>query len=144
VIVLDTTILIYTTGLEHPLRAACQRLVDAISEGRVRATTTPEVIQEYTHVRARRLARTEAARTARDFANLLGPLLLVDTPTLTLGLRIYEETPGLGAFDSVLAAAAIMASADALVSADRGFAAVRGLTHLDPAAPDFLERAGVA
>jgi predicted nucleic acid-binding protein len=144
VIVLDTTILIYATGVEHPLRAPCQRLVDVIAEGRLQATTTPEVIQEYTHVRARRLARSEAARTARDFANLLGPLLLVDTPTLTLGLRIYEETPGLAAFDAVLAAAAITASADALVSADRGFAAIRGLTQLDPAAPDFLERVGVA
>ena len=142
-IVLDTTILIYTTGVEHPLRLPCQRLVDAIAEGRIQATTTPEVIQEYTHVRARRLARSEAARTARDFANLLGPLLLVDTPTLTLGLRIYEETPGLGAFDAVLAATAITASADALVSADRGFLAVRGLTCLDPAMPGFLERVGI-
>ena len=143
-IVLDTTVLIYATGIEHPLRSASRQLVDAISEGRIQATTTPEVIQEYTHVRARRLARSEAVRTARDFANLLGPLLLVDTPTLTLGLRIYEETAGIGSFDAVLAAAAIALSADALVSADRGFAAVRGLVHLDPAVPDLLERLGVA
>jgi predicted nucleic acid-binding protein len=141
-IVLDTTILIYTTGVEHPLRLPCQRLVDAIAEGRIQATTTPEVIQEFAHVRARRLARSEAVRTARAFANLLAPLLLVDEAMLTLGLRIYEETAGIGSFDSVLAATAITASADALVSADRGFAAVRGLTHLDPAAPDFLEQLG--
>ena len=141
-IVLDTTILVYATGIEHPLRSACQRLVDAISEGRIQATTTPEVIQEFAHVRARRLARSEAVRTARDFANLLGPLLLVDTPALSLGLRIYEETPGLGAFDSILCAAAISASADALVSADRGFASVRGIRHLDPADPDLLINLG--
>ncbi|MFN8521243.1 MAG: type II toxin-antitoxin system VapC family toxin [Chloroflexota bacterium] len=137
-IVLDTTILVYATGVEHPLRTPCQQLIDMIAQGRIVATTTPEVIQEYVHVRARRLTRAETARTARDFVSLLRPLLMVDASMLSAGLRIYEETPNIGSFDAVLAAAAIWLSADALVSADRGFAGVKGLTYLDPAATDFL------
>jgi len=137
-IVLDTTILLYATGSDHPLREPCRALVTAITDGAIEASTTPEVIQELAHVRSRRLDRAAAVRVARDFSSLLGPLLLVDDSMLALGLRIYEETPGLGSFDAVLCAVAIASSAEALVTADRAFAAVTGIRHLDPAAPDFL------
>jgi len=102
------------------------------------ATTTPDVIQELAHGRSRRLDRSEAVRVARDFSSLLGPLLTVDDSMLALGLRIFEETPGLGSFDAVLCAAAIGSSAEALVSADRAFGVVSSIRHLDPAAPGFL------
>lgn len=49
---LDTTILVYAKGADHPLRDPCRRLIAAIEEGRVLATTTSEVIQEFVHVRA--------------------------------------------------------------------------------------------
>lgn len=141
-IALDTTILLYATGTDHPLRTPCHRLIAEITQGTVQAATTAEVIQQFAHVRSRRLGRAEAVRSARDFASLLGPLLVVDESVLTLGLRLFEETPEIGSFDAVLAAATMTWSADALASADRGFRSVRGLGHLDPSAPDFLERAG--
>ncbi len=143
-IVLDTTVLVYATGTEHPLRTPCRLLIDLIAQGKVEATTTPEVIQEYAHVRARRFTRPEAARTARDFAGLLRPLLTVDASMLAMGLRIFEQTPAIGSFDAVLAAASITLDADALVTADRAFANVEGLRYLDPAAPDLLEHVGIA
>ena len=143
-IVLDTTVLVYATGAAHPLRRPCRLIVDMVAQGRLEATTTPEVIQEYAHVRARRLARLEVARTARDFASLLRPLLTVDASMLSMGLRIFEQTPEIGSFDAVLAAASIALDADALVSADRGFASVKELRYLDPAIPDLLERVGIA
>ncbi|MBX3029644.1 MAG: type II toxin-antitoxin system VapC family toxin [Chloroflexi bacterium] len=143
-IVLDTTVLVYAKGADHPLRDPCRALIDAIGRKAIEASTTPEVIQEFAHVRARRDGRNGAVSDARGLVGTLSPLLLVDGTALTLGLRIYEETPVLGSFDAVLAAVAIVRSADALVSADHGFAAVKGLTHLDPAVPDFLERLGIA
>jgi predicted nucleic acid-binding protein len=142
-IVLDTTVLVYAKGADHPLRGPCRALIDAIGRKAIGATTTPEVIQEFAHVRARRDGRSRAVSDARGLVSTLGPLLLVDSASLSLGLRIYEETAGLGSFDAVLAAVAIFGSADALVSADRGFADVKGLTHVDPAAPDFLGRLGI-
>jgi uncharacterized protein len=143
-IILDTTVLVYAKGGSHPLREPCRALMEAVTRKAIEATTTPEVIQEFAHVRARRTGRGVAAGEALDLVGALAPLLTVDAASLTLGLRIYEETAGIGSFDAVLAAAAITLSADALVSADRGFADVGGLTHLDPAAPDFLQRVGVA
>ncbi len=131
-IVLDTTVLVYALGADHPLRTPCRHLVDAVAEGRLRATTTVEVIQEFTHVRARRRDRADAARLAQHYLDLLAPLLVVDEAALRSGLTLYAASDRLGAFDAVLAAVSVSAGADALVSADAAFAEVPGLTYVPP------------
>ncbi len=131
-IVLDTTVLVYAKGAEHPLRGPCRDLIEAIAGGAVQATTSVEAIQEFVHVRARRRDREDAAGLGRDYADLLSPLLPVDRETLREGLRLFEQVDGLGTFDAVLAAATIASGAEALVSADSGFADVPGLPHVSP------------
>ena len=96
------------------------------------ATTTIEVIQEFTHVRARRRDRKDAAELARDYLELLSPLLIVEETDLREGLRLSEEGTGFGSFDAVLAAAARAAGAEALVSADAGFAKIAAIRHVVP------------
>lgn len=131
-IVLDTTVLVYAVGTEHSFREPCRALVTAIADGDIEATTTVEVIQEFAHVRARRRDRKDAAGLARDFAELLSPLLLVEDTDLREGLRLFGEGEGFGLFDTVLAAAAYASGADALVSADSGFAMIPGIRHVLP------------
>lgn len=131
-IVLDTTVLVHAVGADHPFRAPCQELVRAIAAGTILATTTVEVIQEFTHVRARRRDRKDAADLARDYIELLSPLLIVEETDLREGLRLYQEGTGFGSFDAVLAAAARAAGAEAIVSADTGFARVAALRHVVP------------
>jgi predicted nucleic acid-binding protein len=106
-------------------------LVAAIADGRLVATTTAEVIQEFAHVRAQRRGRADAARLAGDYAELLAPLIDVTAEDLRAGLGLFERAESLGAFDAVLAAVAI-GSTSALVSADAAFAAVMELTHVVP------------
>ena len=136
-IVIDTTVLVYAVGTDHPLRDRCHELIDAIAAGRLGATTTVEVLQEFAHVRARRRDRDDAARLTRDYLDLLAPLLVVGEDDLQDGLRLYARSDRLGAFDAVLAAAASRADADALVSAHAAFAEA-DLTHVVP------DAAGVA
>ncbi|KUI03958.1 type II toxin-antitoxin system VapC family toxin [Mycobacterium sp. IS-3022] len=131
-IVLDTTVLVYAKGAEHPLRDPCRELIAAIAEGRIEATTTVEVIQEFVHVRARRRERTDAAALGRDYAELLSPLLSVTFEALQRGMALFETTPRVGAFDAVLAAASNAADAAALVSADTAFADLPGIRHVVP------------
>lgn len=131
-IVLDTTVLVYAKGGEHPLREPCRDLIAAIARGDVRATTTVEAIQEFVHVRARRRGREDAAALGRDYAELLSPLLMVDRESLQEGLATFERVKSLGAFDAVLAAAAAASGATAVVSADSGFGDVPGLRHVSP------------
>ncbi|MGN6257570.1 MAG: PIN domain-containing protein [Solirubrobacterales bacterium] len=138
-IVLDTTILVYAVGSDHSLREPCRQLIAATAERKLEATTSVEAIQEFIHVRARRRGRADAAALGRDYAELLSPLLVLRHRHLEQGLALFERLDGLGAFDSVLAAAALDAGAR-LVSADAAFAAVEGLDHVSPA--DFFADEG--
>ena len=131
-IILDTTVLVYAVGADHPFREPCRQLIRAIAGGTILATTTIEVIQEFTHVRARRRDRKDAAELARDYIELLSPLLIVEETDLREGLRLFGEGKGFGSFDAVLAAAAHAAGAEALVSADTGFSGIAAIHHVVP------------
>lgn len=131
-IVLDTTILVYAVGDRHPLRDPCREIVRHVQDGRAPARTTVEVIQEFTHVRARRRGRNDAAVLGREFAGLLQPLIVVDELDLARGLDLFEHHGSLGAFDAILAGAAMRRGAVALVSADDAFGDISGLRALHP------------
>lgn len=133
-IVLDTTILAYAVGDDHPLRAPCRRLLTAHGEGRIEATTTIEVIQEFAHIRARRRTRIDAVAQARHYLSAF-PVLAATADDVDRGLTLFERHPALGAFDAVLAAVALDRGAEALVSADRAFASVPNLRWVDPGTP---------
>ena len=128
--------LVYAVGADHPLKTPSAELIAAAGDGRVDATTTAEVIQEFVDVRSRRRSRADAVALARDFTRLLSPLLLVDEALLERGLALFARQ-GIGAFDAVLAATALASGADVLVSADRAFAAIPRLRHVAPGAPEL-------
>lgn len=133
-IVLDTTVLAYAMGEDHPLRDPCRRLLSAHADGRLEATTTIEVIQEFVRLRARRRTRTDAVALARSYLNAFA-VVAATADDLDRGLTLFERHPALGAFDAVLAAVALDRGAEALVSADRAFASIPNLRWVDPATP---------
>jgi predicted nucleic acid-binding protein len=134
VIILDTTVLAYAVGEEHPLREPCRRLLAAHANGTIEATTTVEVLQEFAHVRARRRTREDAVNLTRLYVVALNPIVTT-AADLDAGLALFQQYPELGAFDAVLAAVALARGAEALVSADRSFASVPDLEWIDPATP---------
>jgi hypothetical protein len=83
-------------------------------------------------VRARRRTREDATHLGRAYAGSLAPLLAVDETDLRDGLRLFERHGQLGAFDAVLAAAAVNRDVEALISADSGFGGIPGLDLVDP------------
>lgn len=137
-LVLDTTVLVYAAGSDHPLRDPCRRLLRAITDGAVAASTTVEVLQELAHVRARRRTRADAERLAVDALDLLAPLVAVTDTHLRRGLTLFSRSERLGCFDAVLAAVVLDEPGATLVSADRAFAEVEGLATVYP------DAAGVA
>jgi len=133
-ILLDTTVLVYAVGADHPLRTPARALLQGVAEGAVRASTTVEVLQEFTHVRARRRDRADAAGLARDFATALSPLTTITADDLFAGLTQFEEHDNVGAFDAVLLAATQRCGAR-LVTADRKLVATAPGHVLDLAGP---------
>jgi predicted nucleic acid-binding protein len=131
-IVVDTTVLVYAKGADHALREPCLALITAVADDRLDATTSPEVIQEFVHVRARRRDRRDAVALGRAYAELFSPLMQVGDADLRRGLSLFENAKRLGAFDAVLAACAAAAGATAIVSADAAFGEVTDLRHVVP------------
>jgi len=129
-LVVDTSVLVYASGVEHPLREPAIRLFRDVAEKRIEATTTPEVLQEYAHVRGRRDDRARAVRQAERFAGLLAPLTIVSGDDVLQGLRMWSEVPGLGAFDAVLGSVASTRGWP-VVSSDRGFSKAPSIEWID-------------
>lgn len=135
--ILDTTILVYAVGGDHPLRGPCADLIARIGRGEIRATTTVEAIQEFTHVRARRRSRRDAIDLADNYIDLLSPLVAPDADMLrgALGWFGSEEV---GAFDAVLVAAAFDTD-QSIATADRAFGEIAELRIHDPSVPGWLD-----
>jgi len=129
-IVLDTTVLVYAVGADHPFREPCLRLLSAAST--LRLTTTAAVIQELVHVRQRRRPRVDAIALGRAYLDLLSPLLEVPDVAVGDALDLLVQHPRLGPFDAVLAAAAARARCTALVAADAAFTGLRGCPVVMP------------
>lgn len=128
----DTDVLTYATGSEHPLRESTRQIIAAILSGRLAAMTTPAVVQEFAHVRGRRSGRAVATTYARDFASMLAPLRPTEPEHLEVGLTLWQEHSELDASDALLAAVALDTKYATIVSADRAFAVVPGLRHVYP------------
>jgi len=119
-IVIDTSVLVYAVGEDHPLRDPARRVMTSLRDGRIQARTSAEVIQEFAHVRARRRDRADARTLASAALVLLRPLISIEEKHVEAGLELWENIPELGSFDAILAAAAIDLSAE-LISADKAF-----------------------
>lgn len=144
-IVVDTNVLVYAVGADHPLREPCRRLVAAAGDGRLDACTTVEAVQEFVHVRARARGRADAVELGRRYAVVFAPLLSSTPEALGDALRLYARNDDLDAFDALLAATALRANADAVVSADSAFDRVRGLKYFAPDSQELdrlVSRAG--
>jgi predicted nucleic acid-binding protein len=139
VILLDSTVLVYAVGTEHPLRAPARLLLRAHGSRDIEATTTVEVLQEFLHVRSRRRPRSDAASLVSEFVDAFD-VIRTSPADLVAGADLYSRQEGLGAFDAVLAAVALGIRANALVSADRAFAEIDDLPWIDLADPNLQTR----
>ena len=115
--ILDTNVLVYAVGGDHPLRKPAQRLLSAVASGEVFATTSVLVIQEFIHVRTRRQGEAAAVAAARAYVDLLEPLLPAEQLHVGSALNLVESF-SLRSTDALIAAPAIH-EAQTLVSADR-------------------------
>ena len=128
--ILDTNVLVYAVGGEHPLRRPAQRLLNAVESGGISATTSVLVIQEFIHVYARRGGQAAAVGAARAYVDLLEPLLPAEQILVGGALNIVASF-SLRSTDALIAATAIH-EARTLVSADRDFSRVLGLNLIYP------------
>ncbi len=128
----DTSVIMYAAGGEHPLRAPCRAIVDRIGEGELAAATSVAVIQEIIH-RYRAIRRADGGiELAVSTLDLFAPVLPITHALMRRVPALAERYPELAARDLVHLATCIHEGIDEIVTTDRGFDAVREIRRIDP------------
>jgi uncharacterized protein len=130
---IDTAVIMYAAGGEHPLREPCGRIIAGIGDGDIDAVTSAEVIQEILH-RFISLRRPEIGRIqAIEALDLFAPILPLTHALMRRAPDLARKYPSLDARDLVHVATCIHEGISEIVSPDRGFDQVAELRRIDPA-----------
>ena len=122
-IFVDTNVIMYAVGREHPLRAEAQAFFEESLASNDALVTSAEVLQELLHayLRARRLDTLDAALSlARASIHTVWP---VESEDVDLARLLVDRHPGLGARDLLHVACCSRRNVTRIRSFDRGLAA---------------------
>ena len=129
---IDTAVLMYASGAEHPLRAPCRRVMLAIGSGELAAVTSVEVVQELLH-RFIAIRRVEIGRQlASDAMDTFAPVLPISHALMRRVPDLAARYPTLAARDLVHVATCVHEGITEIVSPDRAFDQVAEVRRLDP------------
>jgi predicted nucleic acid-binding protein len=130
---IDTSVVMYAAGEEHPFRSPCVAVLDRISSGSVAAVTSSEVIQEIVH-RYLSVRRPDMAiRVAELSMDLFAPVVPITHALMRRVPDLMARYPDLQARDLVHVATCIHEGIIEIVSTDRGFDQVAEIRRIDPA-----------
>lgn len=129
----DTAVFVYAVGADHKYREPCRLIVEHARRGDLAGEASVELVQEFAHLRMRRMGdRGEALRLAGEVAQLCR-LHAFEPRDLPLMMTLLERHPQLDARDAVFAATALNRNVGAILSPDRAFDGIQGLERVDPA-----------
>lgn len=131
---IDTAVLIYAVGADHPLRAASREIVAAAGAGELELHASVEMVQEFAFHRMRRGDRLAAVRQARDVAGLC-ILHDFDRAVMQTALDLIADSDTLGGRDAVHAATAVQHGLSIIISPDTAFDNIPGLRRIGPDTP---------
>jgi uncharacterized protein len=126
----DTSVIMFAAGAEHPRRAGCRAVLAAVAAGRLDAVISAEVVQEILH-RFSRSDREVGSRMAHAAIGLFAPVVALDHPAIAEAVRRYSFSPLL-ARDLVHVATCQVLGIEEIISVDADFDAVEGLRRIDP------------
>lgn len=129
---LDTTVFIYATGRDHPLREPCRRLLALLPQRGIQPDVSIELLQEYVHVRTRGGIGRDQAQAESNHVVAMCRVHDLTMGRMQLALRLFVGNDSLGMTDAIHAATAVSNLADVIVTPDRDFDGIEGLKRLDP------------
>jgi len=128
---IDTSVIMYAAGAEHPDRAACRRVLERVADGSIDAATSTEVVQEILH-RFARGRRDVGQRMARSVLDLFDELIPINRQSIAGAVSLYADHPQLSARDALHVATCVDSAIDEIVSVDSGFDAVDQVRRIEP------------
>lgn len=131
---LDTNVVMYAVGKEHPLKVSCIAALRAVEVGDLRVVTSVEVLQEIVH-RYQGAGRLDLAqRVIEDLKVLCETILPIDLADLEASLTLLQNHPTITARDALHAAVMLHHGIRQILSTDRHFDEIVEIRRLDPAA----------
>jgi len=131
---IDTAVIMYAAGADHPLRPPCRRIIAAVGAGKLEAVVSVEVVQEILH-RYLSLRRPDIARSqATEVMDLFAPVVPISHALMRRVPDLAAAYPGLAARDLIHVATCIHEGIGEIISPDRAFDDVREVRRIDPAA----------
>lgn len=129
---IDTSVVMYAAGADHPLREPCVAVMNAIGDGRLEAVTSAEVVQEIVH-RFLAIRRPDiAVGLARSTLDTFAPVLPLTHALMRRIPELARRYPTLAARELVHVATCIHEGIPEIISTDRGFDDVRELRRIPP------------
>lgn len=122
----------YAAGAEHPLKAPCVAILEAVARAKLKAVTDIEVLQELLHRYTALGERERAVEVCRLFLQIVPDVLPLTREFIERTLEFHLRFPQLQARDSLHAAVMLEHRITHIISADRHFDAIPGILRLDP------------
>jgi predicted nucleic acid-binding protein len=131
---IDTAVIMYAAGADHPLREPSRRVLTRIGSGELDGVISSEVIQEILHrfISARR--PTEGLVQAAEAMDFFAPVLPITHALMRRVPDLAAKYPTLDARDVVHVATCIHEGIPTIVSPDRAFDQVAEVRRIDPLA----------
>lgn len=129
---IDTAVIMYAAGADHPLREPCVRVMKAVDQRLIEAVTSTEVVQEILH-RFLAVKRPDiASGLARSTLDTFAPVLPITHALMRRVPDLARRYPGLAARDLVHLATCIHEGIAEIISTDRGFDGVSEVRRIPP------------
>lgn len=129
---IDTAVIMYAGGSDHPMQQPCRELLTAVVHRRLEAVTSVEVIQEILHRFTAIDRRKTGMRMAESALDIFAPVLPINEAIMRRMPTLIGTYDQLSARDLVHVATCQSVGIELIVSPDRGFDAIEGLQRLDP------------
>jgi len=132
VIFVDSNVLMYAAGADHPLQRPCREIVEGIGDRSIAATTSVEVVQEIVH-RYLAIGRVPGGLAlAEQTMDLFAPVLPMTHALMRRVPELARRYPALSARDLIHVATCVHEGISEILSTDRGFDAVREVRRIPP------------
>jgi len=130
---LDTNIVIYALGGEHPYRDPCRAVINQLEGRHHDYAVSAEMLQEVLSVFWNKKDLKTGIEAVNKLLAVFPSPIPITGAEVALAIRLIEQSLGLSPRDAIYAAVVLSHGLEGIVSADRGFDQVPGLRRYDPA-----------
>jgi predicted nucleic acid-binding protein len=121
---IDTNILMYAVGTEHPLKKPCLEIICKISKGDITAVTDTEVFQEVAYRYWSQHKWPKAVAVLNDYQSLFTEILPIDKDILAIYYSLLTEHSFLSPRDAIHIAVMKSEKISQVYTADKAFAKI--------------------